>query len=63
MKIGDKVKVKDEAKDLLPYTIPDDVEYIIVDIIENQRFPYVLKSDTFGQDWRQFFKEDELKLI
>jgi hypothetical protein len=60
MKIGDKVKLTEEAKDRL--YIDDDVEYVIIDIIKNIDVPYpiVLNTPKFGRDWVQFFNKKEI---
>jgi hypothetical protein len=58
MKIGDRVKITEDAKDLLPYDV--DTEFTIIRILENADYPYVLNAEEFGKDWMQFFNENEI---
>ena len=59
MKIGDKVRVTEKARDYL--FIDDDEEFTIVNILEeNVQYKIVINSDTFGKDWVQFVNEEEI---
>ena len=61
MKIGDKVTIKEDSTDKLPYEVPENTEFEIVGIIDEKvAYPYVLSSETFGSDWVQFFNEEEI---
>lgn len=63
MKKGDKVRVTEKARNYVPWYELSDVEFTIVDILEESpSIPcnYVLNYPLFGKDWVQFFKKDEL---
>lgn len=63
MKIGDKVRITDKARYVVPWYYLGDVEYTIVNILEkskNTPYNYVLNNPDFGKDWVQFFDENEL---
>lgn len=62
IKIGDRCYVKEETKNELG--LADDIVYVVHDFLNNDvDFPIVLKTDKFGKDWVEFFREDELILI
>jgi len=60
MKIGDKVKITEDAKACVP--IEDDIVYTIVDILDERvgPCPIVLNAEQFGKDWVQFFNKNEI---
>lgn len=61
MKIGDKCYIAENAKVLLG--LPDGIEYTVKDILqEDVEYKIVLNAKEFGEDWVQFFKEEELIL-
>ena len=51
MKIGDKVKITEDAKACVP--TDDDIEYTIIDILDERvgPCPIVLNAEQFGKDW------------
>jgi hypothetical protein len=59
MKKSDKVYLCENARVLLG--LPDDIEYTIKDIIEDDvEFPIVLSAPEFGKDWVEFFRKEEI---
>jgi len=61
MKIGDSVKLTEEARYSVPLCALSDDDYIIKDILDgNVEYNIVLENEKFGKDWVQFFKKDEI---
>lgn len=59
MKIGEQFFITENARCLLG--LPDAVIFTLVDILEDGATrPFVLKSDELGEDWVNFFLEEEL---
>jgi len=59
MKIGDEVIISQNAQTLLG--LPHQDGYIVHDILLLKcNFPVVLKHEEMGEDWVEFFNEDEL---
>ena len=59
MEIGKKVFINENARVLLGLT--DGVEYTIKDVLKDDvPCKIVLGADELGNDWVQFFSEDEL---
>jgi hypothetical protein len=62
MEIGNKVFITERARTLLG--LPDGIVFTIKDIlVQEVTFPMVLSAEEFGEDWVEFFEEDELILI
>ena len=58
MKIGDRVTLTSQSRAILGFK--SDFEGKIIDILEEQPYPYVVNFPEMGDDHREFFDKEEL---